>query len=65
MKKDNECVYYNLICSEFSPTGGAIIHMDVNKGTMEEVHSCVKNNMNVFPNAFWTLIPITFKSNIS
>ena len=62
MKNNDECVYYNLICSEIAPTGGAIIHMDVNKGNMDEVHSCVLNNLELFPNALWTLIPIVLKT---
>lgn len=65
--KNDGYVFYNLICSEIAPTGGVIIHMDVNKGTMDEVHSCVLENMEIFPNALWTLIPIVIKSrsNIS
>lgn len=62
MKSNDGCVYYNLICSEIASTGGAIIHIDVNKGSMEEVHNCVLSNMNSFPNALWTLIPIVLKN---
>ena len=31
-------IFYNLICEELCITGGKIIHIDTNVGTLEEVH---------------------------
>lgn len=48
-------LYYNIICEELCMTGGKIIHIDVNVGTLEEVHKIVIENVNKYPNSKWEL----------
>lgn len=50
--------YYNLICEELCATGGKIIHIDTNVGTLEEVHKIVTENADIYPNGKWELYPM-------
>ena len=50
--------YYNVICEEIGVTGGKIIHIDENRGTIEEVHKLVVENDDKYPNAKWELYPM-------
>ena len=51
-------MYFNLICEELEITGGKIIHIDKNVGTMEDVHKIVSENVHKHPNAKWELHPM-------
>lgn len=51
-------LYYNVICEEICITGGKIIHIDTNVGTLEEVHNIVIDNANKYPNGKWELYPV-------
>ena len=51
-------IYYNLICEELCVTGGKVIHVDTNVGTLEEVHKIVTENADKYPNGKWELYPM-------
>ena len=51
-------LYFNLICEEMSITGGKVIHIDTNVGTMEDVHKIVCEQIAKYPNAKWELYPM-------
>lgn len=51
-------LYYNVICEEICITGGKVIHIDTNVGTLEEVHNIVIDNAGKYPNGKWELYPI-------
>lgn len=50
--------YYNVICEEISILGGKIIHIDINVGSLDEVHKVVTANVNKYPNGKWELYPM-------
>lgn len=53
----SERMYYNIICEEVIPTGGKIIHVDKNGGTLEEVHKIVDEYSKKHPFAKWEMYP--------
>ena len=53
--------YFNVICEEMGITGGKIIHVDENRGTIQEVHDLVDENIEKYPNAKWEVYPIGLK----
>ena len=58
-------MYYNVICEEIGITGGKIIHVDENRGTIQEVHDLVAENIEKYPTAKWELYPKFFKAIFS
>ena len=38
-------MYFNLICEELCITGGKVIHIDTNVGSLEEAHKIVIDNV--------------------
>lgn len=42
-------MYFNLICEELCITGGKVIHIDTNVGSLEEVHKIVTDNADKYP----------------
>lgn len=61
----DEKVYYNVICEEIGTTGGKIIHVDENRGTIREVHDLVEENIEKYPNAKWELYQRSLKYILS
>ena len=51
-------MYFNLICEELCITGGKVIHIDTNVGSLEEVHKIVTDNADKYPNGKWELYPM-------
>ena len=51
-------MFYNLICEELCITGGKVIHIDTNVGSLEEAHKIVTENANKYPNGKWELYPM-------
>lgn len=51
-------MFYNLICEEICITGGKVIHIDTNVGSLEEAHKIVTENVNKYPNGKWELYPM-------
>lgn len=51
-------MFYNLICEELCITGGKVIHIDTNVGSLEEVHKIVTDNADKYPNGKWELYPM-------
>lgn len=47
--------YFNIICEEIGITGGKIIHVDENRGEIEDIHKIVDENYKKYPNAKWEL----------
>lgn len=60
MKKD---VYFNIICEEIGITGGKIVHVDENRGDIEEIHKIVDDNYRNYPNAKWELYVMGYNFN--
>ncbi len=52
-----EKVFYSVICEEIGITGGKIIHVNENRGTIQEVHDLVDENIEKYPNAKWEVHP--------
>ena len=48
-------MFYNLICEELCITGGKVIYIDTNVGSLEEVHKIVTDNADKYPNGKWEL----------
>ena len=46
-------VYFNLICEELCITGGKVIHIDTNVGSLEEVYKIVTEYADKYPNGKW------------
>jgi len=55
MMTNGKNVYFNVICEEVSITGGKIIHIDENRGDIEDVHKIVGENFSQYPNAKWEM----------
>lgn len=51
-------MYFNLICEEIEVTGGKVIDVDRNIGSIEDVHKIVKQDVKKYPNAKWELYPM-------
>ena len=51
-------IFYNLICEELCITGGKVIYIDTNVGSLEEAHKIVIENVNKYPNGKWELYPM-------
>lgn len=51
-------IFFNLICEEMEITGGKMIHIDKNIGTIEDVHKTVCEHLEKHPNAKWELYPM-------
>ena len=51
-------IFYNLICEELCITGGKVIYIDTNVGSLEEAHKIVIENVNKYPNGKWELHPM-------
>ena len=46
-------MFYNLICEELCITGGKVIHIDTNVGSLEEVYKIVTGYADKYPNGKW------------
>lgn len=55
MMKNGETMYFNLICEEICVTGGKVIHIDENRGRIEDIHKIVDENFQKYPNAKWEM----------
>lgn len=54
-----EKVFYKIVCvSENDPFEYKVLE-DVNRGSLEEVHEYVKENIKKYKNAKWMLLPYT------
>lgn len=62
MTMNGETMYFNLICEEVYLTGGKIIHIDTNVGSVDEAGLCVKRNIHKYPNGKWELYPIIIET---
>lgn len=51
-------MFYNLIFEELCITGGKVIYIDTNVGSLEEVHKIVTDNADKYPNGKWELYPM-------
>lgn len=49
--------YYNVICEEMGDFGGKIIHVDTNRGSIQEVHDLVDENIEKYPKGVWKVYP--------
>lgn len=54
----NNRIFYNVICQEFGITGGIIIHIDENKGDLDDVHKLISENIGKYPNGVWLIVPM-------
>lgn len=61
----SEKMYYSVICEEIGITGGKIIHVNENRGTIREVHDLVDENIEKYPEAKWEVYPRFFKAIFS
>lgn len=41
MMTSGKTMYFNIICEELCATGGKIIHVDENRGNLQEIHDIV------------------------
>lgn len=55
----SERIYYNIICEEIGVTGGKVIHVDENRGTLQEVHDVVDTYSREHPRAKWEMHPMS------
>jgi hypothetical protein len=59
MMMNGETMYYNIICEEIGVTGGKMVYVDENRGTLEEIHEIVNIYSKKHPNAKWEMYPMT------
>ena len=55
--KSIKTIYYKLVCVEVDPLE-YIVHEDLNRADLEEIHNFVKEGVRKYPMAKWLLIPI-------
>ena len=56
-------MYFNLICEELCITGGKVIHIDTNVGSLEEVYKIVTEYADKYPTENGNYILYNYRYN--
>lgn len=51
-------IFFKLVCIGIDPFEYKV-HEDVNRGSLDEVHQFIDDNIHKYPGAEWKLIPMT------